>query len=927
MAKRKLEDLLVDLGSGDENVRKGAVIKLGAHQEPEALAALKSALLDEASSVRYYAKVSLQKMAGRFSPEEMAASVPLGEETRAGICAVLALKETMDPDALPRFLATKDPFVRATLAGLLCELGPAETRVGERALVDCAVILLDDPNPRVVANAVETIERWSHEPALEALKSLLFHEDARVKANVAKALFTFSVVKPDLRKLALARLREIIDHAKPWVRSSAVYALGAIGTAEAQAILKEVLADPEKLVREQAQEALKRLETGAPAPPAAAKAPAVKATAPPPAPAVVVTPVPTAPPIEAIPAPSEPQESKVAPPPAAKATAPSPSPAVVAPPEIVPAPSKPPEVKPAQPEEVKTPSPPPVQPAEVKITPSPASPPPPPAEEKKAAPPPVQPTNPASPPAAKSKHKTAAKLPPSPMAPSAAPAPPPPPPQVPKPAVVMGAVAPDENPAGTRAPAGEPPPAPAPHPARAKRAAVAVALLVLVAVSLPYIRGASKRPPATGETTTAKPARPGVATRPESPAAPLPAAANLAAPKGSPLETLREGMRALKRLDFDAADARFRALLAHAPDNKDFQGFVAVARFGQARAHLAAGRPAEAATALQEARTLKPLPGMPILETDIHLRSGDLPAALTAAESATREEPENAAAWHVLGLARLKAGQVEPAVDAFARAARIAPAIAKYRINHARVLLRAKRETEALAEALAGLRLQPGPAAYKLLLDAATEADRPGFSLVAFRELLRDRPDDPALLKSYTDLLLGLEMYHKALRNLEKLIKRAPADPDLHFKAALCHQAAGDLPAMKRHVEAAIKAKPDHFAARYAMGRIHAFEKRPADALREFAAALAARPDSEAAAVEVARIHMDARRYQPAYDALAALLARRKEAREAHLIAGQAALKLVRTDAAKAHFNLFLNLEPPESPRATLVRATLATLR
>jgi thioredoxin-like negative regulator of GroEL len=102
-----------------------------------------------------------------------------------------------------------------------------------------------------------------------------------------------------------------------------------------------------------------------------------------------------------------------------------------------------------------------------------------------------------------------------------------------------------------------------------------------------------------------------------------------------------------------------------------------------------------------------------------------------------------------------------------------------------------------------------------------------------------------------------------------------------------------DLPAMKRRVEAAAKARPGFFEARYALGRILVHEGRLEEGAAEFKAALAAKPDAEAAAVELATLRMDAEKWEEARAILAALLARNGEAREARLIAGQAAMKLV----------------------------------
>lgn len=831
MAKKRLEDLLVELSSDDEKSRQGAVIKLGDHNEPEALRAIKSALLDPSASVRFYAKKSLQKMEPRFDAQELAASAPLDEATQAKVAAVHALRTTGPPEAIEPFLTEKDPFVRATAAIVLPDLGPAEMRAGSRALVDHAIALFEDRNGRVVANAVEAIERWHHEPAIDDLKNLLFHEDARVKANVAKALFTFASVKPDLRKMALARLREIIDHAKPWIRQSAVFALAAIGTEEAADILRSALADPEKMIKEQAQEALKNLGARPKAAAAAAK------------------------------------------------------------------------------------------PAESGVSASPPS------GSDGAAPEGAKPA--AADQAARKEPAGAAGMAKSTTAPSA------------KAATPTAA-----KPVAVAKPAGKTHMAAAPSDdedeerrerwkARAKTAGLALAAifaLICVTASLHAIYELVFQIPTVriikAPAGTVAPAPPEAAAAPgaggREAGAPAPATDAAADPA---LADLAEGIALLKTLDFDGAIGKLRGVLALAPESEQLKMLLAVAITEKARRALELGDAAAAESLLAEARGITEYPAQRTLAAEILLKQGDAAAACDEAAAGAAGDPKSAAAQYAFGSALLKAGKNAGMAEAFARAAELEPANAKYRIAYGRSLFRAGREEEGIAEVAEGVRLAPGPSSYKLLLDTAKEAGRPAFALAAFRELLRTRPDDAALLEPYADLLMQLGMHPAALEIYERLLATRPNDADLHFRAGLCHQAEGDLRGMRSAFERAVRAKPDFFEARYALGKVLLFEKEGTLARKEFEAALKLRPDSEPVAVELARMHMDDGKFALALPPLEGVLKANPDSVEARLIAGQACALLVRPAEARAHFERFLALEPPGSPRAPLVKAALEKMK
>lgn len=261
MSRKTLEEYVGDLHSEDENVRRTAAMRLMNFEDPLAIQALKGSLTDTSASVRFYAKKSLAKLEKSLGEEEVSRHIPVEEEERALLAQVFASLETKDMETLLPLITHAKGLVRASAIAVLGRIGTAQMDCGgipvEKRLLDA----LQDDHGRVVANAIEAMQMLEIRPPDELTMKLLFHDDPRVKANMAIALFHFHSDRPDLQQMALARLREAIENEKPWVRQSGVFALKSIGTQEARELLQSLLTDREKIVREQAEEALKELNS------------------------------------------------------------------------------------------------------------------------------------------------------------------------------------------------------------------------------------------------------------------------------------------------------------------------------------------------------------------------------------------------------------------------------------------------------------------------------------------------------------------------------------------------------------------------------------------------------------------------------------------------------------------------------------------
>ncbi|MCK4824854.1 HEAT repeat domain-containing protein, partial [bacterium] len=118
--------------------------------------------------------------------------------------------------------------------------------------------MMQDSNPHVRARGVEVIEaelvkEMDPEVAVKLLMPFLQDSDNRVKANAAKALYSFD--KPR----ALDTLKEMTENSDKWMRVSAAWAFGEIGTEDAIDPLLELTTDSEYHVKRRAIKSLDQI--------------------------------------------------------------------------------------------------------------------------------------------------------------------------------------------------------------------------------------------------------------------------------------------------------------------------------------------------------------------------------------------------------------------------------------------------------------------------------------------------------------------------------------------------------------------------------------------------------------------------------------------------------------------------------------------
>ncbi|RLD18239.1 MAG: hypothetical protein DRI36_01915 [Caldiserica bacterium] len=112
-----------------------------------------------------------------------------------------------------------------------------------------------DPIPRLISEKLEIFDLYLDNPnkIVGILKKYLDYPHNRVRATACKILAKYRLQD------ALRVLKKMAKDEDRWMRISAIWALENIGGKEVEALLEELKNDPDYLVSEKAEEALKRL--------------------------------------------------------------------------------------------------------------------------------------------------------------------------------------------------------------------------------------------------------------------------------------------------------------------------------------------------------------------------------------------------------------------------------------------------------------------------------------------------------------------------------------------------------------------------------------------------------------------------------------------------------------------------------------------
>jgi tetratricopeptide (TPR) repeat protein len=193
-------------------------------------------------------------------------------------------------------------------------------------------------------------------------------------------------------------------------------------------------------------------------------------------------------------------------------------------------------------------------------------------------------------------------------------------------------------------------------------------------------------------------------------------------------------------------------------------------------------------------------------------RMQDVSAAIDRLESLLARGGDGAAAYlYELGALKLGAGDIEGAIEAYARCAASAPASAPVFNNLGTALIKAGRFAQAISALESALALAPGyDRALVNLGKALREAGRPGEAVARLEQALAVRPGYVPALLNLGDTLAATGALAAAEAALEEAIRRSPALPEAHMTLGIVRLQAGRQAESLAALRTAVALAPDH---------------------------------------------------------------------------------------------------------------------
>ena len=191
------------------------------------------------------------------SPERrLSAARAMGRIQGAEYADALAHASRAEPDALR---------IEALFA--LGQLGLAEAAVPPQSAQEAVALALQDPDPQIVAAAVEALGKLAPDGASDSLVPMLGHDDATVRREAVNALFRLRFVPlwrrqsetpPELPVAAVQAIIRALEDENPEVRRAAAHAFSRYGQPSALRQLAPRLEDSDVWVRVFAARAIGR---------------------------------------------------------------------------------------------------------------------------------------------------------------------------------------------------------------------------------------------------------------------------------------------------------------------------------------------------------------------------------------------------------------------------------------------------------------------------------------------------------------------------------------------------------------------------------------------------------------------------------------------------------------------------------------------
>lgn len=291
-----------------------------------------------------------------------------------------------------------------------------------------------------------------------------------------------------------------------------------------------------------------------------------------------------------------------------------------------------------------------------------------------------------------------------------------------------------------------------------------------------------------------------------------------------------------------------------------------------------------------------------------HLEAGRLAEAESLCRRILEADPARADAWHLAGLAAVRAGRMDQACNHFATAVHHAPDRNDLRLNHAAALARLGRpQVGALRLALA---LEPASGGLWLALAGATTREEGlAASVGPWRVLARLRSDEASIHCSLGIVLHECGRLSDAAAAYGEAARRDPLLDHAHFNRGNALRDLGDRPGAARAYRAASAIAPADAAAARNLGHL-LLRVDPQAAAAALRIAARAEPEQAAGAFDLVAALLAADRPAEALAIADTALTRHSGQADGHNGRGLALQALGRPGEAAAALERALALDP-----------------
>lgn len=283
---------------------------------------------------------------------------------------------------------------------------------------------------------------------------------------------------------------------------------------------------------------------------------------------------------------------------------------------------------------------------------------------------------------------------------------------------------------------------------------------------------------------------------------------------------------------------------------------------------------------------------------------GDLSTAINGFREALRQDPALFGAWQDLGLAYIKTGRWNEAVESFAELARRQPDSVEVAYFHALSLFNSGHVPEAEKEARRALRLDAGTSAAHTLLGIIL-ASRGGADTEAAESLTQAVAIDPASFDAQFYLgrvQYALRDYASAAKSLRAALAINPRHAEARFFLGTALEAAGESEAALVEYQELVKLDPQSAIGQVGLGALLVKQGKTAEAIATLQRAVKLNPKIFEAHWALGRALALNEQFNEAIESLQRAVTLAPDRPDAHYQLGLALRRAGRTDEAAREF-------------------------